>query len=315
MKATISWWDLTESDQTIDSLRVYLHEEGVTPWSKIHGLKLKFWIADRQKNRWGAVMLWESTADLTAQMPPNRVAELIGYPPSVRMVTDVEAVAEGIHSGKWVSFDLAKKHKNAATTVLWAPQFSTQPSEPMALVRVWLDDAIANNVREPSALALGTADIHGHASNRIVQMLDVRDKGVVFTTHAGSLKGRQLAHTSWASGVLYWRETNRQVILTGPTHPLPDGDSDMLWAARSISAHPMSVISEQSKPLSSENAMRMKATQLAESGRPLARPPAWLGYLLQPESVEFWQADPGRLHQRLRYNRVDSGWDVNRLQP
>ena len=107
MKATISWWDLRGSDQTIDSLRVYLREEGVAPWAQIHGLRLKLWISDRLTNRWGAVMLWESTTDLTAPMPPNRATELIGYPPTYRMTTDVEAIVEGIHSGQLVDLGLA----------------------------------------------------------------------------------------------------------------------------------------------------------------------------------------------------------------
>ncbi|MFJ8186989.1 hypothetical protein [Streptomyces sp. NPDC096105] len=99
MKATISWWDLTGSGQTIDSLREYLRDEGVEPWTEVHGMRLKFWISDRETNRWGAVMLWDSEADLKAPMPPNRATELIGYPPAVRMLSDVEALVEGIHSG------------------------------------------------------------------------------------------------------------------------------------------------------------------------------------------------------------------------
>ncbi|MGW6721300.1 hypothetical protein [Streptomyces sp. NPDC055886] len=107
MKATISWWDLAGSDQTIDSLRVYLRDEGVDPWEEIPGLRLKFWISDPATDRWGAVMLWDSAADLTAPMPPNRAAELIGYPPSVRMMSDVEAIVEGAHSGEPVDRGLA----------------------------------------------------------------------------------------------------------------------------------------------------------------------------------------------------------------
>ena len=204
---------------------------------------------------------------------------------------------------------------NAPAIAPAALEFSAPPADPMGLVRVWFDVALANNVREPGALALATADAHGHASNRIVQVLDVRDTGLVFTTHAGSPKGRQLAQTSWASGVLYWRETSRQVIVTGPTRPLPNGESDALWATRPVGAHPMSVISEQSEPLRCEDGLRAKAAQLGRFGNALARPPAWLGYLLEPASVEFWQADPDRLHQRLRYERAGSGWRTDRLQP
>lgn len=98
MKAVISWWDLSESEQTIDSLREFLRDEGVRPWSTVAGLCLKFWIADREHNRWGAVMLWESPDYGKQPLPPHRAAELIGYPASQRIVFDVEATVEGVHS-------------------------------------------------------------------------------------------------------------------------------------------------------------------------------------------------------------------------
>ncbi|WP_329092401.1 MULTISPECIES: hypothetical protein [unclassified Streptosporangium] len=68
---------------------------------------MTFWTSDRLTNRWGAVMLWESTADLTVPMPPNRVTELIGYPPTHRMTTDIEVIVEGVHSGQLVDLGLA----------------------------------------------------------------------------------------------------------------------------------------------------------------------------------------------------------------
>jgi pyridoxamine 5'-phosphate oxidase len=185
----------------------------------------------------------------------------------------------------------------------------------MGLFRAWFDDAVAHGVREPGALALATADAHGRPSNRIVQVLEVRATGLVFTSHAGSRKGRDLAATGWASGVLYWRETGRQAIVTGLATPLPDAESDALWAARPAGTHPMSVVSQQSAPLPDEDALREQAQRLARTGLPLARPAAWLGYLLTPESVEFWQVSPDRLHRRLRYERASHGWSAERLQP
>ena len=204
---------------------------------------------------------------------------------------------------------------SAPTQPAAATEFSTPPAEPMGLVRAWFDSAGAQAVREPGALALASADARGHASNRIVQVLAVRDTGLVFASHAGSRKGRDLAETGWASGVLYWREVGRQVIVTGPTHPLPDTESDELWAARPIGTHPMSVASQQSAPLQDEDALRAQAEALGRAGSPLPRPVAWLGYLLEPAAVEFWQSDPGRLHKRLRYERAGPGWRTDRLQP
>ena len=98
MKARIAWWDLTESTQTIDSLRTYLQDEAVQPWASVRGLRLKFWISDRPGNRWGAVMLWESDDIGDQPLPPHRAAELIGYPPTERVRFDVEATVEGVYA-------------------------------------------------------------------------------------------------------------------------------------------------------------------------------------------------------------------------
>jgi hypothetical protein len=96
MRATIAWWDLSDSTQTIDSLRDHLRDEGVAPWSDVPGLRLKFWISDRAGNRWGAVMLWEPGHPADEQpLPPHRALELIGYPPTERVRFDVEATVEG----------------------------------------------------------------------------------------------------------------------------------------------------------------------------------------------------------------------------
>ncbi|MEU6894893.1 phenazine biosynthesis FMN-dependent oxidase PhzG [Streptomyces sp. NPDC046557] len=197
-----------------------------------------------------------------------------------------------------------------------ATEFSTPPAEPMDLLRAWFDTAVANAVREPGALALATANARGHASNRIVQVLTIRDTGLVFASHADSRKGRELAETGWASGVFHWREAGRQVSVSGPTRPLPDEESDALWAARPVGTHPMSVASHQSAPLLDEDALRERARELGRGGVTLPRPVRWLGYLLEPASVEFWQADQfDRLHRRLRYERDGRGWRTGRLQP
>jgi hypothetical protein len=92
----ITWWDLENSDQTVESLHDSLRADDIKPWATVPGLCLKLWIADREHNRWGAVMLWESEAAPAQLMPPNRANELIGYPPAHRIL--VEAAAEGIHS-------------------------------------------------------------------------------------------------------------------------------------------------------------------------------------------------------------------------
>ncbi|MGY1456491.1 hypothetical protein [Streptomyces sp. SS8] len=94
MHAVIVWWDLAHSQQTVESLRGFLREEAVERFSRVPGLRLKFWVSDARAGRWGAVLLWESRQAAEAPLP-NRAAQLIGCPPTERYAFDVEASVEG----------------------------------------------------------------------------------------------------------------------------------------------------------------------------------------------------------------------------
>lgn len=189
------------------------------------------------------------------------------------------------------------------------------PADPVEVLRTWLDRARSGGVREPGALALATSDPDGNVTNRIVQVNSVTDEGLVFTSHAGSRKGRDIEATGRSSGVLYWRETGEQITVTGTAHRMSAERSDALWAERAISAHPMSVVSEQSAPLRDEGSMLAEAQHLADLGTPLPRPENWVGYHLVASAVEFWRSSPNRLHRRLRYDRDGDSWTTCRLQP
>jgi trans-2,3-dihydro-3-hydroxyanthranilate isomerase len=98
MRIDIAWWDLDGTPQTIDSLRDHLRDDAVPVWAEVDGLRLKFWIADREHNRWGALMIWEADRPADQSLPPNQAKELIGTPPGHRVSFEVGATVEGRHS-------------------------------------------------------------------------------------------------------------------------------------------------------------------------------------------------------------------------
>ncbi|MFE2309465.1 phenazine biosynthesis FMN-dependent oxidase PhzG [Streptomyces sp. NPDC059411] len=198
------------------------------------------------------------------------------------------------------------------------PEYRQPPAEPVQLLRAWLADAARNEVREPRALALATADGAGRPSTRIVVINQVTDTGFVFITHEGSRKGRELAANPWASGLLYWRETSQQIVVDGPVVKLSDAAAEAMWHARPVFTHAMTTASRQSEPadgLDEIEALRKRVLELGEGGRPLPRPEGFAGYELRFGSVEFWANGTDRLHERLRYDRDGEGWRVGRLQP
>ncbi|GGT50720.1 phenazine biosynthesis FMN-dependent oxidase PhzG [Streptomyces purpureus] len=197
------------------------------------------------------------------------------------------------------------------------PEYAAPPSEPIGLLRRWLEHAVTVGVREPRALALATADAQGRPSSRTVVLNRLTETGLVFATHDGSRKERELRDNAWASGLLYWRETSRQVAVRGPVRRLSAADADALWASRPPFTHAMTAASRQSRPLDGLDdvaELRARADQLAAAG-PLPRPERYIGLELVPEEIEFWANGSGRLHERLRYDRTAEGWRTVRLAP
>jgi pyridoxamine 5'-phosphate oxidase len=192
--------------------------------------------------------------------------------------------------------------------------FDAPGQHPLPEIRSWFEHAIEQGVSEPGAMAFATVGRSGCPSNRIIQLLDVTREGLVFATHAQSLKGREIEHTSWGSGVLYWRELKRQMTVSGHVLPLPDTESDRLWEARPLESRAMSSVSRQSAVLHDEQSLRESARQML-SAPALPRPAGWKGYVLRPAVVEFWEFSPDRLYKRLRYEAVGSNWSCWRLQP
>ncbi|MBT6809118.1 MAG: pyridoxamine 5'-phosphate oxidase, partial [Flavobacteriales bacterium] len=41
----------------------------------------------------------------------------------------------------------------------------------------------------------------------------------------------------------------------------------------------------------------------------------WGGYCIVPESIEFWQGRPFRLHDRLIFKKEKDNWKKERLAP
>ena len=95
MIVRIVWWDLAGTATTIEALREYLRSESVDAFGAVEGLRLKLWIADPERDRWGAVYLWESR-EASQQTLPSRVREIIGKGPDFEEFFELEASVEGV---------------------------------------------------------------------------------------------------------------------------------------------------------------------------------------------------------------------------
>jgi pyridoxamine 5'-phosphate oxidase len=140
--------------------------------------------------------------------------------------------------------------------------------------------------------------------------------GFRFFTNYESDKGAQLEVDPRAALILYWRELDRQVRIRGKVERLSPDDSDAYFASRPRDSRIAATISPQSRPIEREELDRTYEQLERElGGADPERPASWGGYLVRPESVEFWQGRDSRMHDRLLYAREGEGWRIERLAP
>jgi pyridoxamine 5'-phosphate oxidase len=199
---------------------------------------------------------------------------------------------------------------DSAVASTWREQFD-----------LWFSEAAG--LDQPQAVVLATADAAGRARARTVLIKSWDDDGFVWATNYDSRKGHDLAANPYAGLCFSWISLERQVQVEGPVERCSAAESDAIFAARPRGAQLAAWASPQSQALlfgQAELQQRLTATEARFDGADVPRPPHWGGYRLRPESVEFWQGRPNRLHDRIRFSpdpaaEIQGAWRRERLAP
>ena len=190
--------------------------------------------------------------------------------------------------------------------------------DPLVQLRVWLAEAIAAQVQEPTAMVLATVDEAGRPATRTVLCKGIDERGLRFFTNRRSRKGTHLAASPPCAATFLWKELERQVGVTGTARTLADDESDAYFASRPRGSQLGAWASPQSEVVAGRRTLEDALADLERRwppGSAIPRPPHWGGYLLVPDTLEVWQGRPSRLHDRLRYRRQAEAWVVERLAP
>lgn len=190
------------------------------------------------------------------------------------------------------------------------------PGTPLAVFEQWMNQAIAANVPEPTAMTLATVDERGYPSTRVLLLKSVDTRGLTFFTNYKGRKGRDLALNPHAAIQFHWVEMERVVRVEGLVGKIPEAESDEYFDTRPLDSRIGAWASPQSEVISSRAVLLANAAKAsATHGLRPPRPPHWGGYRLVPEVWEFWQGRKSRLHDRVRYRLVDGDWIKERLAP
>ena len=189
--------------------------------------------------------------------------------------------------------------------------------DPNRQFEAWFQQATDLGVPEPNAASLATVDAGGMPFQRLVLLKYFDERGYVFFTNYESRKARQLAENPKASLLFPWITLERQVIIQGSATKISTSESLKYFASRPHDSQLGAWVSNQSSVITSRKFLIQKLaeirTKFADGKIPL--PSFWGGYRLVPESIEFWQGGPARLHDRFLYTKSADGWKIDRLAP
>ena len=191
-------------------------------------------------------------------------------------------------------------------------------NNPISLLKEWVQTSVEHKIVNPTAMSVSTLDTNGFPSTRLVLLKNItEEEKLVFFTNYDSEKGQHLSEHPKVSLNFYWRPLERQIRIRGIAEKTSETVNREYFYSRPKESQIASVISPQSKEISSREWLKAEFDRLQKeigSGE-VPFPGNWGGFAVTPVEFEFWQGQSNRLHDRLVYRKGDSGWDRVRVAP
>lgn len=211
------------------------------------------------------------------------------------------------------------------------------PDDPFQVFHQWYQEHLAKSEQlnnDPTAFVLSTVDNSGMPDSRIVLLKAIKGIGVtnnesqtgcyeephnsgfIFFTNYLSNKGQQIAQQPFVSMNFYWPEEFKQIKVRGSIKKISREESQAYFATRPYASQVAAIVSEQSQAINPKELDSLYQEKLTElKNKIVLCPEHWGGYIVLPQSFEFWHGREGRLHHRVQYQVVNTQWQKQALAP
>jgi pyridoxamine 5'-phosphate oxidase len=194
----------------------------------------------------------------------------------------------------------------------------TTGADPILFFNKWFEEARIAQITEVNAMTLATVSAVGKPHARTVLLKGIEENGFAFFTNYNSAKGQQISDNPFVALLFFWKELERQVRVEGRIHKLSAEASDAYFHSRPAGSKLGAWASPQSEIIEGRNVLEHNYKVLEDRYKDevIPRPAHWGGYLVIPESIEFWQGRSSRMHDRILFTLGDGNqWTKSRLAP
>jgi pyridoxamine 5'-phosphate oxidase len=190
-------------------------------------------------------------------------------------------------------------------------------ADPIVQFQQWFEEACERIEVEPNAMTLATVDNSGAPSARMVLLKFFGRGGFVFFTNLESRKAVDIEGNRRVALLFWWPELERQIKINGVAERISSAEAAKYFVTRPRGSQLGAWVSQQSQALTSRKALEMKLDEMKRkfANRQIPLPSFWGGFRVVPSTIEFWQGQPDRLHDRFQYVREGEGWHILRLAP
>jgi pyridoxamine 5'-phosphate oxidase len=182
---------------------------------------------------------------------------------------------------------------------------------------IWFKEAKDIGLKDPNAMNVASATKDGAPSSRMVLLKSYDEKGFVFYTNYTSRKSQEIIDNPKVALNFFWDALERQVRVEGEISKVGSKISDEYFSSRSRLSQLGAHASNQSQIIQSYDVITNALSELEKKyeGKEIPRPDHWGGFIIVPKTIEFWQGHEGRIHDRLKFQKENSEWNLIRLSP
>ena len=193
-----------------------------------------------------------------------------------------------------------------------------EQKNPVDLFKEWYEEAKKSEINDPNAVAVATSDNNSIPSVRMVLLKDFSKNGFIFYTNLDSKKSEDLKSNPNASMCFHWKSLLRQIRIIGKATNVSDQEAEEYYNSRSYGSRIGAWASKQSSILNSReelnNEIKVYKSKFPNSDK-VPRPSHWSGWRVNPSEIEFWLDGDNRIHERLKYIKVNESWKKVLLNP